>query len=86
MLVADDSVCSWLPAIRLRLHLGRNQQRISYWITPDQRIVLLTVFRKTRMNERAEVVQARTAMQVCATEHEAADEEFDRHSQKGTRP
>jgi len=32
----------------LRFHLGRTAWRISYWWAPQRRIVLLTVFRKTR--------------------------------------
>ena len=35
----------------LRFWLDRDAMRISYWIATDRRIVLLTVFRKTRMTE-----------------------------------
>lgn len=35
----------------LRFHLGRDRPRISYYIASGRRIVLLTVFRKTKMRE-----------------------------------
>ena len=38
----------------LRFHLERSAVRISYWLAPGRRVVLLTVFRKTRQVERAE--------------------------------
>lgn len=31
----------------LRFHLLRQQTRVTYWLAPDRRVVLLTVFRKT---------------------------------------
>jgi phage-related protein len=37
----------------LRFHLGRAAWRITYWLAPQRRIVLLTVFRKTRTGRRA---------------------------------
>ncbi|WP_405687758.1 type II toxin-antitoxin system RelE/ParE family toxin [Streptomyces sp. NBC_00057] len=51
----------------LRFDLGRSREavRISYWLVPDRRVVLLTVFRKTRQRENAEVVRARRAKAVC---------------------
>ncbi|MGH3786860.1 MAG: type II toxin-antitoxin system RelE/ParE family toxin [Pseudonocardiaceae bacterium] len=39
----------------LRFHLRDEQRRITFWIAPDRRIVLLTTFRKQRQNERREV-------------------------------
>ena len=39
----------------LRFHLARQAVRISYWVAADRRIILLTVFRKQRMREDAEV-------------------------------
>jgi len=68
----------------LRFHLGPNQQRITYWITADRHIILLTVFRKARMNEHAEVERARKALLTCAAEHKPATEEFNRHKRKET--
>ena len=39
--------------------------RITYWLAPQRRIVLLTVFRKTRDRETSEVERAIAAQQVC---------------------
>ncbi|MEV4327283.1 type II toxin-antitoxin system RelE/ParE family toxin [Microbispora rosea] len=36
----------------LRVHLQREAVRITYWIAPGRRIVMLTVFRKQRMRSR----------------------------------
>jgi hypothetical protein len=54
----------------LRFYVDRSAARISYWLAPGARAVLLTVFRKTRQIERAEVARAVTAQQVCESEHE----------------
>ncbi|MEU7002775.1 type II toxin-antitoxin system RelE/ParE family toxin [Nonomuraea sp. NPDC046570] len=35
----------------LRFYLDDLTMRVSYWIAPGRRIILLTVFRKTRMRE-----------------------------------
>jgi hypothetical protein len=59
----------------LRFHLARQAVRISYWVTADRRIILLTVFRKQRMREDAEVQRAWRAMQQCVAEAHTADEE-----------
>jgi hypothetical protein len=32
----------------LRFHLLRQQTRVTYWLAPGRRVILLTVFRKTR--------------------------------------
>ena len=45
--------------------------RISYWLAPGARVVLLTVFRKTRRVERGEVARAVAAQQACAWGHGA---------------
>lgn len=58
----------------LRFDVDGNAQRITYWIAPGRRIVLLTVFRKTRMRETAEVDRAHAAQAVCQNRHEAAAE------------
>lgn len=50
----------------LRFALGSKARRITYRFTADDRIVLLTTFRKQRANERAEVRRARRAAQDCA--------------------
>ncbi|MFF5210853.1 type II toxin-antitoxin system RelE/ParE family toxin [Streptosporangium sp. NPDC000396] len=59
----------------LRFHLSREAVRITYWIAPGRRIILLTVFRKQRTRETAEVERAVRAMQRCITEAHTADEE-----------
>ena len=62
----------------LRFHLGRTAWRISYWLAPHRRIVLLTVFRKTRNRETAQVDRAIMAQQVCEDQHHAATHIYDR--------
>jgi hypothetical protein len=59
----------------LRFHLDRQAVRITYWIAPGRRIILLTVFLKQRMRERAEVERARRAMERCMAQGHTADEE-----------
>ncbi|MGW3119705.1 DNA-binding protein [Streptomyces sp. NPDC001107] len=48
--------------------------RITYWIASGRRIILLTVFRKQRMRESAQVDRARRAMARCIEEQHAVDE------------
>ena len=48
--------------------------RLSYWIAPGRRIILLTVFRKQRRHERAEIERAYKAMQRCSEENHVAEE------------
>ena len=43
-----------------------------------QRVILLTVFRKTRSAESAEVARALHAQKICETEHGPAHGAFDR--------
>ncbi|MER7361309.1 type II toxin-antitoxin system RelE/ParE family toxin [Nonomuraea wenchangensis] len=59
----------------LRFYLDDLTMRISYWIASDRRIILLTVFRKTRMREDREVERARRALSRCKDEAHSADEE-----------
>ncbi|OPG06483.1 type II toxin-antitoxin system RelE/ParE family toxin [Microbispora sp. GKU 823] len=59
----------------LRFHLSREAVRISYWIAPGRRIILLTVFRKQRMRETAEIERAVRAMKRCIAEAHTAEEE-----------
>ncbi len=83
-LLADEGVHLDEPFTRqlrgklreLRFHLGRQQTRITYYIATGRRIVLLTVFVKTRQRERLEVQRAWRAMQTCIAEgHTAEDDE-----------
>jgi hypothetical protein len=57
----------------LRFTLDGNAVRITYWLTSDQRIVLLTVFRKTRQRETVEIQRAQQAQKVCEADHDPAE-------------
>jgi hypothetical protein len=46
----------------LRFYCGGQRVRISAWIAPGRRIILLTVFTKTKMRETAEIERAKQAM------------------------
>ena len=59
----------------LRFNLLRVAWRSTYFFGPDRRIVLLTVFRKQRQNERTEVQRARRAMYRCVTEGHSVEED-----------
>lgn len=61
----------------LRFYLGSRGDavRISYFMTEDRRIILLTVFRKQRAQERAEIERAHRAMQRCREEQHVAGED-----------
>ncbi|MEU9834979.1 hypothetical protein AB0D67_25895 [Streptosporangium sp. NPDC048047] len=58
-----------------QFHLHREAVRITYWIAPGRRIIMLTVFRKQRMRESAEIERAWRAMRRCIAEAHTADEE-----------
>ncbi|WUH98709.1 type II toxin-antitoxin system RelE/ParE family toxin [Spirillospora sp. NBC_00431] len=62
----------------LRFTLDGDSVRITYWLAPQQRLVLLTVFRKTRPREDAEIERARQAQKVCEAEHDPAEHTYDR--------
>jgi hypothetical protein len=62
----------------LRFQLLRQQTRVTYWLAPGRRVILLTVFRKTRGAEAAEVARALHAQSICETEHGPAHDVFDR--------
>jgi hypothetical protein len=66
----------------LRFHLLRQQTRVTYWLAPGRRVVLLTVFHKTRSAETAEVQRAIRAQQVCETTHGAADDRYHRRGER----
>jgi hypothetical protein len=57
----------------LRFHLGREDLRISYFIAPGRRIVLLTVFRKAKPRETAKIDRAEAAMKRCVAERHTAE-------------
>jgi len=62
----------------LRFHLLRQQTRVTYWLAPGRRVILLTVFRKTRGTETAEVARGLQAQMICETQHSRAHQVFDR--------
>ena len=60
----------------LRFHLEGRATRVTYRIASGRRIVLLTVFIKTRMREPTEIARARRALALCmAEEHELEDDD-----------
>lgn len=59
----------------LRFDIVRVAWRITYFFGDRRRIVLLTVFRKQRQNERHEVLRARVAMERCLREGHTAEED-----------
>lgn len=81
-LLADEGVHLGEPFTRqlrgklreLRFHLGQHQTRITCYIATGRRIVLLTVFGKTRQRERPEVQRAWRAMQTCIAEGHTAED------------
>lgn len=58
----------------LRFYCGGQRVRISYWIAPGRRIIMLTVFTKTKMLETAEIERAAAAMDRCKRAGHTADE------------
>lgn len=67
----------------LRPTLDGADIRITYWLTARRTAVLLTVFRKTKMREEAEVRRAKIAQKTCEAEHGTAHEEFTRMFEEG---
>jgi hypothetical protein len=59
----------------LRFYCGGQRLRISYWIAPARRIIVLTVFTKTRMRETVEIERAALALACCKREGHTADED-----------
>jgi hypothetical protein len=57
----------------LRFHLERAAVRVTYWIAPARRMVLLTVFTKTRMRQDREIDRARRALARCLAEQHTVD-------------
>lgn len=53
----------------LRFFLGSEAMRVTYWIAPGRKIVMLTVFKKTRRREASQVMRARRAQWVCQEYH-----------------
>jgi hypothetical protein len=62
----------------LRIPLHPLDVRVTYWLAPERRVVLLTVFRKTRAQETAEVERAQRVQRECDASHGHAQDAFDR--------
>ena len=81
--LADRGSALRMPASRplgdglfeLRFDMSNAAWRIPFFFVPERRIVLLTVFRKQRMNERQEITRARAAMTRCIAEAHTAEED-----------
>ncbi len=59
----------------VRFHLRGKAVRVTYWIAHGRRVVLLTVFAKTRQRESREVDRARRAMARCIAQEHTVDED-----------
>jgi hypothetical protein len=59
----------------LRFYLSGRPTRVTYWIAPGRRIILLTVFVKTQRRERAEIQRAQEALDRCVAEAHTVTEE-----------
>ena len=70
----------------LRFTMDGSAVRITYWLAPERRIILLTVFRKTRQRERSEVERARQVQKECEAQHDRANHEYDRAAYSSENP
>lgn len=59
----------------LRFYVDGRPMRLTYWIAPGRRIILLTVFAKTKRQERREVERAKRAYERCLSEEHIAKED-----------
>lgn len=59
----------------LRFYLAGRPTRVTYWIAPGRRVILLTVFVKTQRQEVREIRRATEAMKRCVTEGHLAEDE-----------
>ena len=62
----------------LRFHLLHQQARVTYWLAAQRRVILLTVFSKTRSAETTEVARALQAQKICESTHGIAHQVFER--------
>lgn len=82
-LLADEGALLGEPYTRqldgklreLRFHLGGQAVRLTYWIASGRRIVLLTVFTKSRMREQREIERAKRALARCVAEEHTIEED-----------
>src|SRR5262249_57515614 len=56
----------------LRFHLLHQQTRVTYWLAPGRRVILLTVFHKTRPAQPAQEPRALRTHSICQTQHRPA--------------
>lgn len=67
-----------LRELRVNLGVQSDAVRITYFVATGRRIVLLTVFKKQRRQERAEIERADAAMRRCVAEgHTTAEDDDD---------
>jgi hypothetical protein len=59
----------------LRFHLGGQAVRVTYWFASGWRIVLLTVFGKTRMRQVREIERAQRALRRCIAAGHTVDDD-----------
>jgi hypothetical protein len=57
------------PVWELRIRLRDVAARITYWCTAEGKIVLLTVFRKTRQHDQRQIDRAVRAQKACERDH-----------------
>ena len=62
----------------LRFRLLRQQTRVTYWLAPNRRVILLTVFHKSQRTETAEVDRALRAQKTCEASHGVAHDVYER--------
>jgi hypothetical protein len=58
----------------LRFYVDGQAFRVSYFIAPGRRVILLTIFKKQGRRERSEIDRARRAMARCLDEGHTAEE------------
>ncbi|MGO9192269.1 MAG: type II toxin-antitoxin system RelE/ParE family toxin [Streptosporangiaceae bacterium] len=67
------------PVWELRIRLRDVAARVTYRCTADGRIVLLTVFRKTRQHDQRQIDRAVRAQKLCQRDHQGpAAETYER--------
>ncbi|MFE1595351.1 type II toxin-antitoxin system RelE/ParE family toxin [Nocardia sp. NPDC058705] len=77
-LLAEEGTSLGMPLSRslgdrvweLRIHLHPIEMRLTYWFASNNRVVMLTTFRKTRDNERLQVMRAKEAQKLCSVNHD----------------
>ena len=60
----------------------RQQTRVTYWLAPNRRVTLLTMFHKTRSAESAELHRALDAQRTCEATHAVAHGNYEREGNR----